>query len=1154
MSDPVAKQFSFPVQGYQHFHACRKKLKDHGGVSVFLKNNIKVAQLKCVTNPEILLLSLGDCDLLLIACYASPGRAQNRVQNVFEEISDITSLVPTHKHWLVCGDFNARIGTLNRCTAAFDAADPHDIHRTVDVGQPCHPRVSQDTVICTRGRHCLRFCEVHNLDILNGCCHGDEHGCFTYGNGEGQGNSVIDLFMVSATLFDNVTSLTVSDYHGLSDHRRLTCHLSLPYDVTLERVEAASYRPPSWVQKEWQLFPEMVRRHFDSVQRITRDIHSTDKEGLNRIARKLNKQLALCARRAFRGFSSASRIGVGTMHFEWWDTRCEELQQKMFLERKRCKEAGINWSIGLRQATCAFKNYIKIRRRRIEVLSDIAFAKAAKKDPWRFWKRLKGGKEKCTLTDVEGAVTYFQGILGFRESGIASDAQDVPLPCQVQTLNEDIVESLNQPITTSEVISALKTLKNSRSTADGHISELFKYAKVWDPDDKCWSYLLVQDLVDMFNRCFSDGLGIPDVWRKAVLVPLYKGHGDTASLDKYRGISILTALYKLYSTVICRRLDSACEHSQVRAPTQCGFRSRMGTTAALFTLQHVVHSTCSTISKGGLGRYLYVCFIDFEKAFHLGTRECILNRLQEIGVHGKLLDAIKDLYHDTKLQIKINSNTSRGFVVTFCGVRQGCPLSPLLFGLFIEQIHFELQSRARGQGTVVNDEDLGDLTYADDIALLSVSERGLQVLCNILGIKSLELGMKVNSLKSEVVVFRPARAQEARANITVCGNPIEVKDGFKYLGLCVHESTWFSKAADMTCLAAEKAMWALLSKFEGLKIKCIKVKLMLFGSLVGSVGDYGCQVWGVDFLRFESEAHIFNNPLQKLTLRFLRLISGAHTTVHRWRLLKEFGIRPCQVRWACLCARWWQQCTSLEAPALTKNTMIASINLFCQGNDKCWVSKFLTCMSRLGLIAGLSLSTLRDVHVHTIMRLRFEESRIITAFDEQYERLWPKVDIDPRGAASRGLTLAKYYKWFDSGSTHLEFSAPESYIRCLFKFRLGSLPLKCYDRTLGDRMQRHCTLCHQNMVEDEYHVVFECDVYDSLRRQARWRELFDEAQGDLKKLMGFQSVYKVSHFLHCIFAIRKKLLEEADLVMVSHTRNEVLSFVRHATVDLFEDD
>ncbi len=69
-------------------------------------------------------------------------------------------------------------------------------------------------------------------------------------------------------------------------------------------------------------------------------------------------------------------------------------------------------------------------------------------------------------------------------------------------------------------------------------------------------------------------------------------------------------------------------------------------------------------------------------------------------------------------------------------------------------------------------------------------------------------------------------------------------------------------------------MWALITRFQSLELSCLDVKVKLFKTLVSAVGMYACQVWGVEFLRFDSEAHVSSNPFQALVLSYLRIIGG----------------------------------------------------------------------------------------------------------------------------------------------------------------------------------------------------------------------------------------------------------------------------------------
>ena len=143
----------------------------------------------------------------------------------------------------------------------------------------------------------------------------------------------------------------------------------------------------------------------------------------------------------------------------------------------------------------------------------------------------------------------------------------------------------------------------------------------------------------------------------------------------------MTTLYKIFCMLLNSRLDGAFELFHKRALTQCGFKKHHGTNTALFALHHAVQSSCTPITKGGLGRCLYVCFVDFRKAFDSVCRRLMLKRVYQLGVRGHMLHAIQDLYRDVKFQVKVNGKISEGYIVTVSGVRQGCPVSPVLFGI-----------------------------------------------------------------------------------------------------------------------------------------------------------------------------------------------------------------------------------------------------------------------------------------------------------------------------------------------------------------------------------------------------------------------------------------------------------------------------------------
>ena len=96
----------------------------------------------------------------------------------------------------------------------------------------------------------------------------------------------------------------------------------------------------------------------------------------------------------------------------------------------------------------------------------------------------------------------------------------------------------------------------------------------------------------------------------------------------------------------------------------------------------------SIVSKYFLkkGKPFYVAFIDFQKAFDSVNHPILYDVLRRNGVKGKLYNSVQSIYHSVKSCVRSNGNLSNVFDCPV-GLRQGCSLSPILFALFINELH-----------------------------------------------------------------------------------------------------------------------------------------------------------------------------------------------------------------------------------------------------------------------------------------------------------------------------------------------------------------------------------------------------------------------------------------------------------------------------------
>lgn len=148
---------------------------------------------------------------------------------------------------------------------------------------------------------------------------------------------------------------------------------------------------------------------------------------------------------------------------------------------------------------------------------------------------------------------------------------------------------------------------------------------------------------------------------------------------------------------------------------QNGFRKKRSTVDHISSLFSIIESRIKKKQS------TFAAFIDFRKAYDCVNRTISFEKLNNIGVKGKMY--IQPIYSNVSCCVKVNENFSDWFNVNL-GLRQGCILSPILFNCFINDLAIKI--KALGMGIDIEDgEKLSILLFADDIVLLASNERDL---------------------------------------------------------------------------------------------------------------------------------------------------------------------------------------------------------------------------------------------------------------------------------------------------------------------------------------------------------------------------------------------------------------------------------------------
>ena len=297
----------------------------------------------------------------------------------------------------------------------------------------------------------------------------------------------------------------------------------------------------------------------------------------------------------------------------------------------------------------------------------------------------------------------------------------------------------------TELENAIKDMKEKKATDEsGLIAEYLKALK-----DKEELRILLNDVID--------GGAIPLQWKESRVVLVHKG-GDMSELKNYRPIAIINVICKLCMIIVRDRVNRWVEESGMLGDVQGGFRKGRRTEDNLFIVERLIEMTRRRKVC------LFVAFIDMEKAYDRVDRKKLFEVLRAYGIHEKMVSLIERVYSGNMVKFELGNVVTK-WCKSESGVRQGCPLSPLLFNLYIRELGMRIEECQEGfkytsvnsNGGELKRSNLAGLMYADDVCLFAESAESLQRVCDHVSTVIEEYGLKVSEKKSKVVCINGIR-------------------------------------------------------------------------------------------------------------------------------------------------------------------------------------------------------------------------------------------------------------------------------------------------------------------------------------------------------------------------------------------------------------
>ena len=167
-------------------------------------------------------------------------------------------------------------------------------------------------------------------------------------------------------------------------------------------------------------------------------------------------------------------------------------------------------------------------------------------------------------------------------------------------------------------------------------------------------------------------------------------------------------------------------------------------------------------------------------------RSNLFHKLLDHNINGKFYDILTILYTEDKACVKIGNNITDTFIVNQ-GVKQGCILSPTLFNIFLSDLQNNFETPNCEPVEYASNEVLGYLMWADDLLLLSKSETGLQHMLDNLQSYTAENSLRVNILKTKIMIFNKG-GRHMRRKFSLGQVNLETTREYKYLGFLITPS------------------------------------------------------------------------------------------------------------------------------------------------------------------------------------------------------------------------------------------------------------------------------------------------------------------------------------------------------------------------------
>lgn len=311
---------------------------------------------------------------------------------------------------------------------------------------------------------------------------------------------------------------------------------------------------------------------------------------------------------------------------------------------------------------------------------------------------------------------------------------------------KELLSDPTEPFTEAEVAAAIGASKPGKACGPDRLGN------DWYRD---FSTPLIPILTRLFNCWYAAG-HFPPSFMEAEIFCLKKS-GDSRNPLNFRPLSLLDTDYKILTRMIATRTSQKL--GRIIHPHQNGFvpHRTIHATVDLFHAAQAVAMADPTYAEA------LAILLDFCKAYDSVDRAFLYDVLQWLGFPPEYVTAIRRMHDGTTARFLANGYKSRRIQV-HCGIRQGCPLAPILFILVLEALYRRIDNEPQVLGiTLKNKEGAVQLKvggFADDTASYVRSVAEVLIVMALTRAFALASGLHLNEGKTLVIALNPTKVDE----------------------------------------------------------------------------------------------------------------------------------------------------------------------------------------------------------------------------------------------------------------------------------------------------------------------------------------------------------------------------------------------------------